>query len=390
MSDQPAIPAITVFPPFNPAPRREEPAPEPAREHAPEPAAEHAEPVDATAQPEPGTAWDAPAAAAPMPWDFEAPADEAPTAPEASAADARDDDEDLPWLEVPSPREAEPAADAEIRAEDTPNFMDWMRTEDQPSAGATEDADGGVPEIGDFAADAQPWAPEVENATDDWASETPAEPWKGPETEEPWKAPEESSEEWKAPQDPPADAWQAPATEAGQPWDVPAPPSAGWETPSELDVPEPELYDLPDVPPSPAAAQPWDDIEAPMFVSPEAAAEPEPAWEMPADTAAPDQRPAWESFAAESVEDAVAAEWSAPEAQPEPTPAAQPVASEAGEPRADVSGAFAEVADRLQSIADRLRSDPAAFLAGGQGGGDPLALLVTGFVLGYQARGHNS
>jgi len=73
--------------------------------------------------------------------------------------------------------------------------------------------------------------------------------------------------------------------------------------------------------------------------------------------------------------------WTAPEALSEPTPAAQPAAA-----HADVSGAFADVADRLQAIVDALRSDPAAFLAGAQGGGDPLGLLVAGFVLGYRAR----
>ncbi|HEV7589407.1 MAG TPA: hypothetical protein VGO40_14925 [Longimicrobium sp.] len=44
------------------------------------------------------------------------------------------------------------------------------------------------------------------------------------------------------------------------------------------------------------------------------------------------------------------------------------------------------MADRLQEIADALRADPGAFLSGAQGGGDPLALLVAGFVLGYNAR----
>jgi hypothetical protein len=42
---------------------------------------------------------------------------------------------------------------------------------------------------------------------------------------------------------------------------------------------------------------------------------------------------------------------------------------------------YAEVADRLETIARSLRDDPAAFLAGGSG--DALGLLVTGFVLGY-------
>lgn len=395
MSDQPGIPAITVFPPFNPAPRREEPAsaPEPVRDQAPPAAEQQPEPA---ADPLPATSWDAAPPAQPMPWDFEAPPPAAPE-PQAPAADAGemaigDEDDDLPWLEVPTPREAgAEAAGQEIHAEDTPNFMDWVRTEDQPPAADTpDDADAGAPPISDFAADAQPWAPEVENAADDWAPEAPAEPWKAPdaEGEEAWKAPESTGgEPWKAPHDEPAaDAWDAPsscAPDEGSAWDPPAEPaSASWDAPAEVDVPEPELYDLPDVPPSRPAA-PWTDAEAPLFEA-DAAAEPEPAWELPADTAAPDARPAWESFSSTAADEAAEAAWTAPEGALEPTAEAQP-APAAGEPRADVGGAFAEVADRLQAIADALRGDPAGFIAGARGGGDPLALLVTGFVLGFQA-----
>jgi hypothetical protein len=394
MSDQPAIPAITVFPPFNPAPRREEPAREAIRDQAP-PAAEEAEPAaEAAAEPESVGGWDAPASA-PMPWDFEAPAPE-PEAPASGPAGEMvigDDDEDLPWLEVPTPRPAEGAADQEIRAEDTPNFADWMRTEDQPPPveHAEEDEDAGAPPISDFVADAQPWAPEVENAADDWLPEQPAEPWKAPGApgEEPWKAPDDAvgEEPWKAPQDQPADGWEAPSdAPAGESWDAPPPPESAWDAPAELDVPEPELYDLPDVPPSRPAA-PWTDAEAPLFEASDGGEEPEPAWELPADTAAGSDARPWEPVADESTDTPAAAAWTAPEGQLEPTPAGQPAAA----PQADASAAFAQVADRLQAIAGALRSDPAAFLAGAQGGGDPLALLVTGFVLGFQAgQGGNS
>jgi hypothetical protein len=286
-----------------------------------------------------------------------------------------DEGEDLPWLEVPTPRATDAGADQEIRAEDRPNFMDWVRTEDQPPAAEQEDdSDAGVPPIGDFAVDAQPWAPEVENAADDWAAEPPPEPWKAPESA--------ADDAWKAPQDDAADAWRAPEVDgaAEQPWDAPANP-AGWDAPADVDVPEPELYDLPDVPAA-QASRPWTDAEAPLFEAPDAATEPEPAWELPAEAAAgSDTRPAWESFAAESVDDAAGAEWAAPEGTLEPTPAAQPVSAAA--PAADVAAAFGEVADRLQAIAIALRGDPAGFLAGR--GGDPLGLLVAGFVLGYRA-----
>ena len=72
----------------------------------------------------------------------------------------------------------------------------------------------------------------------------------------------------------------------------------------------------------------------------------------------------------------------APRSSTRPTPRSAAAASTA----AEASGPFAAVADRLQAIADALRTDPGVFLSGAQGGGDPLALLVAGFVLGYNAR----
>ena len=66
-------------------------------------------------------------------------------------------------------------------------------------------------------------------------------------------------------------------------------------------------------------------------------------------------------------------------------PAQQPAADAPPQPQA-AAGPFAVVADRLRQIADALSADPNAFLSGAQGGGDPLALLVAGFVLGYNAR----
>ncbi len=58
-----------------------------------------------------------------------------------------------------------------------------------------------------------------------------------------------------------------------------------------------------------------------------------------------------------------------------------------GDAEPAVSGAFAEVADRLEGIARALRERPGEVLAGGADR-DPLELLVAGFVLGYaQGRG---
>jgi hypothetical protein len=319
MSDQPGIPAIMVFPPFNPAPRQAEPVPAPVRDQAP--AQEEAPP----------------APAGPRGWDVEAPPAAAPDADGAGlAADGRDaplsEEEDLPWLEVPQARAHTADEPAELKADDAPNWMEWVRDEGQaPPAGEAEEA---TP-IGDLAPDdAQPWAPETETAADDWAA--PPEAAGGP-----WEAPSAAAE---------PDPWQAPAQET---------PSAGGGT--ELDLPEPELYDLPDVAP---AAAPWTEAEAPRFEAPSGAeetAEAEPAWELPSQPAA-DAPPAWESFA--------------------PAPAEPDAAA----PADQAPGPFAAVADRLQEIADALRTDPGAFLAGARGGGDPLGLLVAGFVMGYGAR----
>ncbi len=53
-------------------------------------------------------------------------------------------------------------------------------------------------------------------------------------------------------------------------------------------------------------------------------------------------------------------------------------------------GALAEVADRLERIAQSLRERPGDVLAGGDGAADPLELLITGFALGYaQGRGRD-
>src|SRR6185295_12399993 len=94
MSDQPGIPAITVFPPFNPSPRQPAPVAEPARDQAPASGLDDPQPdpqgvggeVAASApgqapsaglddpQPEPqAVGGDVAAPAAPVAWDFDPP-----------------------------------------------------------------------------------------------------------------------------------------------------------------------------------------------------------------------------------------------------------------------------------------------------------------------------
>ncbi|MFL5538656.1 MAG: hypothetical protein ACJ8J0_06660, partial [Longimicrobiaceae bacterium] len=283
MSDHPGIPAITVFPPFNPAARQAEPAPEPVREPTP-PAAQPEAMTEEGAQPQ-ASGWDAAAPAAPMPWDFEAPgAADQPAAPAEQGAGVGDEEDDLPWLEVPTP-EAEEGREEEIKAEEAPNWMDWVRTEEAgpPPPEGVEDA---VTPVEELAEDAQPWAPEVETAADAW--QPPAEP-----ADEPWKAPDgdAADEPWQAPETSAAsdDAWREPDFHLTQPSAAePAEPEAE----GEFDLPEPELYDLPE--PSPSAAAPSDVPAAEAGEGPEA----EPAWELPAADAhaGSDAPPAWESF----------------------------------------------------------------------------------------------
>jgi hypothetical protein len=126
-----------------------------------------------------------------------------------------------------------------------------------------------------------------------------------------------------------------------------------------------------------ADAQPWETPAPP-------ASEDLPWLEMPAEgprvhtseTAADDETPAW----AASEPPIAESTWSsilAPADEPEP--AAEAPAQVEPAPRG-----LMEVVERLESIARSLREDPDGFLAGNAG--DPLGLLVTGFVLGYSRR----
>ncbi len=91
---------------------------------------------------------------------------------------------------------------------------------------------------------------------------------------------------------------------------------------------------------------------------------PQPHDAMPWAAPAPPE-PSWESILAPVEEPAPALE----------APAHEEPVREHG---------LMEVVERLESIARSLREDPDGFLAGNAG--DPLGLLVTGFVLGYSRR----
>ncbi|HEX8690994.1 MAG TPA: hypothetical protein VF746_01030 [Longimicrobium sp.] len=312
MSDQHGIPAFTVFPPFNPAASRPAPAPQASPESAPqaEPTAEAAD----IAEPEAAAPPAAEAAGAapwgfeppaepepePMPWDF-GPADQEESAPAASAeseepspwetaADRLEAAEPLPWDFAPPADEALEAGEAEEEEE-----LPWMELPSVPSHPHASEAPAHEP-----AAEADP----------DWMR------WAG--------ADEETAEE------------------RGEADVLPV---------ADFAPTEPEE-------PRAGAAAPFAEEEE----ATDAVGEP---WAPPTDEAPSD---------AES-----AVEWAAPE------PAAAPEAASAAEsPSASLAGAFDDVAERLEAIARALREDPQGFLAGGRG--DPLSLLVTGFVLGIRAR----
>jgi hypothetical protein len=73
--------------------------------------------------------------------------------------------------------------------------------------------------------------------------------------------------------------------------------------------------------------------------------------------------------------------------EPDPFTAAAVVEAEAVTPAGSTASdsPFDDVAARLEAIARMLRERPDELLAGGAS--DPLALLVTGYVMGYTARG---
>ena len=378
MSDQ--TPAI--FPPFGPSFSRPAPptppaaAPAPAPE--PAPVASAAEPA-APAEPEPASFGRAetdaePFGAEPLPWETAAFAEPATEAPAEvgfeAAADEEDGPEDLPWLELPATASPAPTGDAvdvaSLAADDAPEVSAQAAYE------AGDEVDGSAL-ADDFAAEAAlgfgpaAYQPAADPADDgdargfDWM---------------PWETPAADAEATEA-------TAGAPSAETFEP-STTAPLDALEETPA------------------PAASADEVDYAAEAWTVPEAEAEPEPAaasddegrlpWSAPtvepesdagaifgADAAPADAGASWD--AGQPAAAGPAEEW------PVEVPAAASVASPSvSGVAADASaGAFAEVADRLESIARSLRDDPGAFLAGGAR--DPLSLLVTGFVLGYRARG---
>lgn len=356
-----------VFPPFIPTASRATPAPPPAPAAAPP-----TPPVDAPrpVASERAEAVDAQPARVTMPWDAETPIVRDADAGHVDAAADEDEHEDLPWLEVPAPRE--PAA-----------------PEAETPALVTDDV---VPVAESTAAEVEEprTAPAADDAFPDWMA---------------WGATDEADaaremgnvdpiaglENLVPMNDAPSTRDVAPdedATLAAFPVeDEPA------FDPTDLHAPRPEPRHQPAAADADFLAAGFgggdfllralqasqlapaeEPVRAPVEDTPQIAAS------TTADTReiAPEPDP----FTAAAVAEAEAFAPAEPDTDVESTPVA--ATSPAEQPAAvthALADAFGEVAGRLEDIARTLRERPDSLLSGGSD--DPLALLVTGYVLGY-------
>jgi hypothetical protein len=368
-----------VFPPFIPtASTRPAQAP-PA---APQPSIQ---------EPAPAPAADA-AGRMTMPWDLETPivrdadADAAPARPAAAAAD---DDEDLPWLEVPAPRDAEaPAAEAPPAAQDDA-FPEWLAWDQRDGVAAEADARDSVAPI----AGLEDFVPADDLGS--FVAPPPAMEWAEAEPEASASTPQADAGSEAAPvfeAAPDAEPFpelvfdDAPAAEpdAAEDWSLAAPEAA--EPPSVLEAPAPAFEE------SPAAAEPSFEVsvdDGALSFEPAAAdAQPFVADDEAVMAAEPEPFAA-DAFAAPAAERQpfVADEEAVIASEPDPFTAASVAEAESVAPAASApaDSPFDDVAARLEAIARMLRERPDELLAGGSS--DPLALLVTGYVMGYTARG---
>jgi hypothetical protein len=312
-----------VFPPFIPPSAARTPAPPPPATPAPAPA---------------------------MPWDLEAPA-AGDAAPEAAQAEGEAPAEELPWLELPEPRE--PAATV-VEAEDDGPLPEWMTWDARAEADAEAELSGtpAVEGLEEFDPVASFGVPEAPAAAGEDAEEE-AFPFGEADTF-PYGEPEQEA----AGEEPSVGGLSGLELEPGYGFDAEA--DAGGHYPAEaMDegagfAPEPLEDPFAAAEPAAGTGPFVADVEAVL------AAEPEPAAAAGETAAEP-----WEGSEADAVE-----------AVEELRGVEEPAEEAAGAP-----GAFDEVAARLEEIARMLRERPDELLAGRAG--DPLALLVTGYVMGY-------
>lgn len=304
-----------------------------------------------------------------MPWDLETPivrdADTAPApqpAEAAAPAEADDDGEDLPWLEVPAPREPaaeEPAATAPpaAPAEEFPDWMAWDEASERAAEAEMHDSVAPVAGLEDFVPMDDLGGFIAPAPAVDWAESEPAEPAPSayPATGDEPAAFDAGTEAAEFPE-PDFDALLAPA-DAPAAADADAPP---------MDEPTSEDWSL-DAPEAAPPPQVGEELAVEVTLE-----------EEPAAPASADPQP----FVAD--DEAVMAAEPAPSAEPDAFTAAAVAEAEVPAEHADASP-FDDVAGRLEEIARALRDRPDELLAGGSS--DPLALLVTGYVMGYTARG---
>jgi hypothetical protein len=388
-----------VFPPFIPTasarPAQAPPAapPPPAETEAPAP-----DPVEALG------------GRMTMPWDLETPivrdADTAP--PQADAADdvadedEDDDGEDLPWLEVPTPREPvaeEPAPAPPAAANEA--FPDWMAWDDAAERAAEAEMHDSVERMSGL----EDFVP-----MDDlggFVAPTPAADWSASEPPAGEPAPFDAG----AFPEPDFDALlaaadsgiEAPAADAAA--DAPSVDIDALLAPSTAPAADFDALFAPSDAPEAGAPAAEDGLldateaEAPMagdwsLDAPEAAPPPQVGDEMTVEVTL-EEEPAAHAAATQPFvadEEAVIAAEPAPSAaepDAEPDPFTAAAVAEAGSAAPVAHGEaptpFDDVAARLEAIARMLRERPDELLAGGSS--DPLALLVTGYVMGYTARG---
>ncbi|WP_420125226.1 hypothetical protein [Longimicrobium sp.] len=386
-----------VFPPFIPT-AAARPA-EPPAPPSPAPVAE-----EPRAEPQTG------APRMTMPWDVETPiVRESADAPAAPVADAAED-EDLPWLERPEPRDTAAEAPADVAPARDEAFPDWLAWDDRDTDDARSEAAGVAPvdgledvvpadDLGGFIA--TPPAVELAEATPEPAQADAAESssWSldAPEAVEPPVLAESAAEltfqtpTAAADAEPTFDitldggaltfaAADAEAVSESETAAADEPVFAGTEEPFVADA-----YAAPE-----AAVADFASEAAITDLAPEAFADFAP--EAPVVDFAPEGFadepviPASEPFVADA--EAVIA------AEPDPFTAAAVHEAEAEVPAeaapafatssSATNGVFADVATRLEEIARTLRDRPDDLLSGSAS--DPLALLVAGYVMGYNAR----
>lgn len=351
-----------VFPPFIPTASRATPAPPSAPAAAPSAPVEEPRPVASDAV-------EAQPARVTMPWDAETPIVRDADAGHAEAAADEDEHEDLPWLEVPAPREpaAPEAGSLDLVADDLPAAETTAAETDEPRA-----------------------APAANDAFPDWMA---------------WGATDEADAAREMGNVDPVAGLEnlVPMNDAPDTRDVadedatvaafPVEDEPEFD-PTDLHAPRPEPRREPAAPDADFLAAGFgggdfllralqasqlapaeEPVRAPVEDAPEVAA--------PAMADAPEIAPEPDPFTAAAVAEAEAfAPAELPDANTDTAPAA--ATSPAEQPAAvthALADTFGEVAGRLEDIARTLRERPDSLLSGGSD--DPLALLVTGYVLGY-------